>query len=154
MDVGACSYGHLITVINEGTDTLTGTIWLDGADPEDFEFLDGAGDFTLEPSQSRDVDVRFCPLSVGSKAAVLHIASNDPDENPCDLPLSGVGVGVPNINCEDLTDFDFGAIVEGLCSGAHTWLVVNEGTATLSGSVSLAGANPGPVRTHPRRGRV
>ena len=143
VDVEACSNEQTWTITNEGSGPLLGSVWLEGTDPEEFEFLEGAGDFTLAPAESHTVRVRFCPASVGSKSAVLHIASNDPDENPCDLPVTGNGIGVPNINCEDLTDFDFGAIVEGLCSGAHTWLVVNEGTATLTGSVSLAGANPG-----------
>ena len=64
-----------------------------GTDPEEFEFLEGGGDFSLAPTETHTVRVRFCPLSVGSKAAVLHIVSNDPDENPCDLPLDGTGIG-------------------------------------------------------------
>ncbi len=142
VDVSECSTEHAWTLTNEGTATLSGSIWLDGDDPEQFDFTQGGGDFTLEPSQSQDVKVRFCPLSVGAKTAFLHIVSNDPDENPCDAPLEGTGIGVPDLNCEDLASYDYGSIVVYLCSAEHTWSVENEGTATLSGTISLTGTDP------------
>ena len=142
VNVDECSSGHSWTIANEGTATLTGTVWLDGDDPEQFEFVAGGGGFDLDPNQSRLVTIRFCPLSVGGKTAQLHVASNDPDENPCNQQLDGVGVGVPDISCEDLSNYDYGSIVVDLCSAEHTWLVENEGTATLSGTISLGGTDP------------
>ena len=142
VDVGDCSTQGTWTVSNEGTATLTGTIWLDGTDPEQFELTQGGGGFTLEPFQSQDVKVRFCPLSVGAKSAALHIVSNDPDENPCNLTLTGTGNGVPDVNCEDLAGYDYQSIVVGLCSADHSWSVKNEGTAILSGTISLSGTDP------------
>jgi|GEM_PF-1152563 len=142
VNVGDCSSEHTWTITNEGTATLTGSIWLDGTDPEEFEFVEGGGDFTLEPTQSQDIQVRFCPLSVGSKTALLHIVSNDPDENPCNRSLYGTGTGVPDLNCEELAGFDYGSIVVDLCSAEHTWLIENEGNAILSGTISLTGADP------------
>ena len=83
------------------------------------------------------VGVQFCPQTVGGKSAILRITSNDPDENPCDIDLNGTG-GCPDINCEDLADYDWGTIyVE--CSDSQYWDVINEGEAPLSGTISFTG---------------
>ncbi len=134
---GTCSSEHTWTATNEGSAPLTGSITLEGPDAAEFEFTQDGGGFTLEPDESRIVGVRFCPSSIGAKEATLHITSDDPDENPCDLALSGTGTG-PDINCEDLTDYDWGTIPGG-CSDVHYWTIINEGTAILNGEVLLAG---------------
>lgn len=43
------------------------------------------------------VSVQFSPTSVGAKEAVLEIVSNDPDDNPLEIPLFGAGV-LPEIS--------------------------------------------------------
>ncbi len=136
---GACSSEHTWTVINEGGGTLTGTITLTGTNADEFELTQGDGDFSLAAGASLTVGVQFCPQTLGSKTATLHITSNDPDENPCDKALSGTGTG-PDINCEDLADYDWGTI-PGECSDVHSWIITNEGNATLNGEVSLTGAD-------------
>ncbi|MCK4660480.1 MAG: DUF2341 domain-containing protein, partial [Phycisphaerae bacterium] len=140
VDAGTCSSEHTWTVTNEGGGQLTGSITLEDADAGEFEFTQGGGAFTLEADESRIVGVRFCPTSTGAKAATLRIWSNDPDENPCDLALDGTGTG-PDINCEDLTGFDFGEVDAGTCGLEYTWTVTNEGTTALIGTSGLEGAD-------------
>ena len=43
----------------------------------------------MNPGETRDVIVRFSPQSAGDKNATLRFDSNDPDENPFDVALSG-----------------------------------------------------------------
>ena len=50
---------------------------------------------------------------------------------------------VPNINCEDLLGHDYGAVPVGACSPEQIWTIVNEGAEELTGSIALAGADPG-----------
>jgi hypothetical protein len=49
--------------------------------------VSGSGDSTT-------FEVTFAPTTAGAKTAILHIASNDADENPFDINLSGIGVPV------------------------------------------------------------
>jgi len=46
---------------------------------------------TIASGGSCTVDVKFSPMSLGYKSATLSIPSNDPDENPLNVPLSGTG---------------------------------------------------------------
>lgn len=48
--------------------------------------------FTLAPGASQVIDVTFAPDNEGTQNGDLVLASNDPDENPLPLPLSGLGV--------------------------------------------------------------
>jgi hypothetical protein len=47
---------------------------------------------TLRPGETLDVDVAFSPTDIGPTAAVLRIASNDPNHLVTAVPLSGTGV--------------------------------------------------------------
>ena len=87
--VGACSPEQSWTIVNEGAAELTGSIAVAGADPGEFEITQGAGAFALQPSETLDLSARFCPTATGRKTAALRIASNDPDEDPCDVSLGG-----------------------------------------------------------------
>ena len=80
-----------VTVRNTGTATLnvTSTALLG---PAEYSIVAGGGAFSLAPAATRQVTVRLTPTSLGSKVATLSFASNDPDENPKNVPLSGTGV--------------------------------------------------------------
>lgn len=86
-----CSAEHVWTIVNLGTANLSGTVALTGNDAAEFEFTQGSGEFNLSPSGEHTVGVRFCPDTLGDKVATLEISSNDADENPCTLALSGQG---------------------------------------------------------------
>jgi len=83
-------------VSNTGTVTLsvTNTSLVTG-DLGQFNIDSGGGSFNLNPSATRNVVVSFNPTSLGAKTTTLRFQSNDPDDNPLDVGLSGNGVTPP-----------------------------------------------------------
>jgi hypothetical protein len=76
-------------ITNRGTADLTGlAITKDGSHPADFT-VTALGATTLAPGASTTFTVTFSPTAVGSRNAALHLASNDGDENPFDITLTG-----------------------------------------------------------------
>ena len=85
------------TVRNASSATLTGlAVSKDGINAGDFA-LGALGATTLAPGASTTFTVTFAPGELGQRSASLHIASNDADENPFDLALTGKGVLPPQI---------------------------------------------------------
>lgn len=82
----------VFTVRNTGSGDLTGlVISKDGLQSGDYAVsLPGAS--TLATSASTTFTVTFTPGAPGTRLAVIHIASNDADENPFDINLSGIGL--------------------------------------------------------------
>lgn len=95
IDFGTAPQGSSLTAL---TFTLrsTGTIPLlnlgvtkDGANSSDFTI--SALPTVLEDNTSTTFTVTFTPSATGTRSAVIHIASNDADESPFDITLSGTG---------------------------------------------------------------
>jgi hypothetical protein len=63
-------------------------ITIDGSDAALFT-VTASPTAPVGPFGSTAFTVRFAPTTGGAKTAALHIANNDPDENPFDLNLSG-----------------------------------------------------------------
>jgi hypothetical protein len=79
---------QLFTIRNTGTADLTGlVISIDGVDAGSFTVDTTAMINTVSPGGSTTFTVTG--ISSGTRAAVLHIASNDADENPFDITLVG-----------------------------------------------------------------
>ncbi|MGH7772091.1 MAG: choice-of-anchor D domain-containing protein [Candidatus Binatia bacterium] len=93
-----------LTVQNTGTEALNvSEVSLVGMDIGEFAILAGGEPFTLLPGETRIVTVRFAPTSPGAKSATLRFISNDPDENPKDVPLSGTGTtDTGSVDCNTL----------------------------------------------------
>lgn len=86
------SDSKVLTVSNIGTKTLTvSNITTTGNYTVDSTSL------SIPPKQSQDINVTFTPTSPGIKTGALIITSNDPDESPLTVILSGVGVSPPII---------------------------------------------------------
>lgn len=80
------------TIYNSGAGSLTGlTVTKDGAAADDFTVTDGPV-APVEPGSNTTFTVQFAPTSSGEKRAAIHIASNDADEDPFDITLSGTGL--------------------------------------------------------------
>jgi hypothetical protein len=89
---GESAVERTFTVRNFGSADLTGlSITLDGTDASDFS-VTAAGASVLAPGATTTFTVSFAPASVGAKSAALHLASNDADESPFDIALTGNGV--------------------------------------------------------------
>ena len=146
------NYGNIIvgtisiktfTVTNEGTVNLNVTSTsLQGTDAIRFNIDSGGGGFTLTPGTTRDVAVSFNPIITGARSGTLRFVSNDPDETPKDVPLSGSGISmpVPDIAVTPVS-WDFGNVAVGSTS-SKTFIVSNTGSADLNvTSTSLVGTN-------------
>ena len=80
------------TIRNSGTANLTGlSVSKDGANSADFT-VGPLGLITLAPGEGTTFTVTFAPGAIGSRAAAIHIGSNDADANPFDLTLTGTGL--------------------------------------------------------------
>jgi myo-inositol-hexaphosphate 3-phosphohydrolase len=82
---------------NGGADLIVDATSLAGSNAGEFSIDSGGAPFTLSPGESRDITVSFNPVSAGLKSAALRIESNDPDDDPFDVPLSGTGIGIPPV---------------------------------------------------------
>jgi hypothetical protein len=128
------------TVRNAGNAALTGlAATVDGADASDFAITTQPA-ATVAPGGTTTVAVRFSATATGSRVAALHLASNDADENPFDIALSGTGfMPTPGITVEQpagsgLTDGGsspfFGAVALG-ANASRTFTVRNTGASPL-----------------------
>ncbi len=80
------------TVSNTGDgDVVVGTSILSGPDVGAFAFVSGKNGFTIVPGGTNVIEVRFNAPTEGLKTATLTIPSNDPDENPVTIQLTGTG---------------------------------------------------------------
>jgi len=79
-------------ITNSGATNLTSlVITKDGTHASDF-IIGALGNTNLAVNASTTFTVSFAPAAVGSRTAAIHIASNDPDENPFDIALTGTGI--------------------------------------------------------------
>jgi hypothetical protein len=80
------------TISNTGTsDLVVGASSLTGPDAAAFAITSGQAGFTIAPGGNNTIQVRFTPPTTGPKSATLSIPTNDGDENPVSVALSGTG---------------------------------------------------------------
>ncbi|MBN1349535.1 choice-of-anchor D domain-containing protein [candidate division KSB1 bacterium] len=132
---GSMSVGNYsdktFVVSNTGAAELNVTATtLGGANQSEFSIQSGGGSFTLAPAGSRNLTIRFAPTGAGSKSASLSISSNDPDENPLVIALSGQGVAVPVLSVNPTT-LDFG-----IAATTLTFQIANNGGGSLTWTVA------------------
>jgi uncharacterized delta-60 repeat protein len=81
----------VFTLRNTGTGTLGNiAITVDGANPGDF-VVSAPGATSLPPGNSTTFTVTFTPRGCGLRSIAVHIASNDADETPFELSITGTG---------------------------------------------------------------
>jgi len=88
--VGA-SLPQVFTISNNGnTDLNVSSVTLSGTNMDEFAITDDAGgSFSVVSGASEDVTVAFNPASEGTKAAILCIVSNDPNETTVNINMTG-----------------------------------------------------------------
>ncbi len=80
-----------VRVANTGTGDLhVATLRFVGADSLAFALPGGAGPFTIAAGDSTILSVSFTPTSLGAKNSTLRLTSDDPDENPAIVVLTGL----------------------------------------------------------------
>ncbi|MEQ1935625.1 MAG: choice-of-anchor D domain-containing protein, partial [Fimbriimonadaceae bacterium] len=88
-NVGANS-SLTFTIRNTGNADLSGLgVTIDGPDAGMFSITANPAATVSGPMGSTTFTVQFAPTSVGTKTAVLHIASNDSDEGVFDITVTG-----------------------------------------------------------------
>ncbi len=103
-NVGTSNFGIRLTVRNVGTANLNlGALTWGGANPADFNA--GLVETEVGPGLETELVIGFDPKALGARSAVLHIPSNDLDENPFILHLNGIG----NTPYDDWTAVQFGS---------------------------------------------
>jgi hypothetical protein len=91
-NLGSSSEAFTVTVKNTGADDLTGlAVTKTGTNAGEFT-VSAPGVTTLAPDTSTTFTVTFTPGADGPRTAAIRIASNDADENPFDINLTGTGV--------------------------------------------------------------
>ena len=147
------------TVRNTGNAVLSGvSASFSGANAADYA-VTIAPATTVAASGATTFIVRFTPSTAGTRATTLRIASNDANENPFSIALTGTGLAPApeiavsgngtNITDDDstpsLTDHtDFGSASTAGVTVTRIYTIANTGTANLTlGTVTVGGTNPG-----------
>lgn len=90
--VGKSGIAKTFTIRNAGTKPLGKlAVVKNGAHAKDFMVAAPASS-TVAPGKSTTFKVTFKPTGIGTRTAAIHIKSNDANENPFDIDLSGLGV--------------------------------------------------------------
>lgn len=92
LDTGSTNAQYL-SIGNSGSGPLTvSSVGISGSHAADFAIVSDTGEISLASGASRTISVRFGPTAAGDRTAQLLIVSNDPDESPIAVNLSGAGV--------------------------------------------------------------
>jgi hypothetical protein len=90
--VGITGISKSFTIKNTGTGRLNGlAVNIIGSDAGDFR-VTAPAKTSLAPDASTTVKVTFKPSASGTRSAGIHFKSNDADEDPFDINISGLGV--------------------------------------------------------------
>ncbi len=130
-----------IQISNTGSgELIISSTSISGSGASYFTIQSGGGSVVIMPGSTHDIVVRFSPLSEGAAVAGLNITSNNPDENPLVLSLTGNCVGIPDILISPASK-NFGNVLVGTGSN-QTFTVTNTGTGTLTvSSMIFSGVN-------------
>jgi hypothetical protein len=138
--VGSNALRTFVVTNTGGADLQVTATSLVGGQAAEFAITAGGGSFTLASGATRNLEVRFSPISGGPKATTLRLTSNDPDENPIDVALSGTGTTAPEIDVVPAAD-NYGPVVINTTS-SRTFAIRNTGSADLQvGSATLVGGD-------------
>ncbi len=87
------SASKTITVRNSGNLTLSGlSVSVDGAGAPDFVINTAGMSTSLDPGLSTSFQISYHGAALGQSNAAVHIASNDDDENPFNIEVSGLAL--------------------------------------------------------------
>ncbi|MBK8091506.1 MAG: choice-of-anchor D domain-containing protein [Verrucomicrobiaceae bacterium] len=118
-------------------------VTISGTNSADFELNSSGVPSTLpRVNGSAGFTVSYAPAATGPRSATLHIASNDTDENPFDIPITGYGA--PQAAVSDLT-------VNENDGTAQVVVTLNQATSAdtmIDWSTSSGSASSGSDYTH------
>ncbi|MBU0728338.1 MAG: choice-of-anchor D domain-containing protein [Proteobacteria bacterium] len=131
---------QVVTVTNNGNaDLVLGTVGASDTLAAPYSIInDNCSAQTLTPAANCTLTVRFAPLGIGSFNDSFDVPSNDPDENPVTVNVSGTGAATPVADIavsDSVTPADdhiipFADLTVGV-SGEQTVTIENLGSADL-----------------------
>lgn len=142
--IGSSAAVQTITVTNKGSAALTNLgVSLTGSNSTDFS-VSNPSSAALAAGASLSLDITFSPTAAGSRAASLSIASNDADENPFLISLSGSGTTIAapeiviaqadgSVLVDSASTLAFGSVNLGSNSASQILTITNSGSSGLSG---------------------
>ena len=138
------SSDSVVTVTNDGSTFLDiGIIGFDNPLSAPFSIVnDNCTEQSLDAARSCMFTVRFSPTAAGTFSDSFEIPSNDPDENPVTVSVSGTGTTDPVQDISVLpTEVSFNVSV-GSSSPAQTVTIENIGTGDLSiNTITITGTD-------------
>lgn len=128
-----------ITNLSNSTDSLDGTV---GNLSSPFFVISGGGSFSLPPGQSKQIQIGFSPVALGTATATLSITHNATSSNcstpgTCRVSLTGTGVETINLSISPLS-VDFGNVPVSQ-SATQTITLTNDSNSTgiLEGTIGI-----------------
>lgn len=152
VNIGSGTTPQIFVIRNLGTANLTGlSVVLDGSSASDF-LVDSLEHTALAPGSSTSIKVVLKPTAAGERTASLHIVSNDSDQNPFNIALTGNAIATPEIAITQNGETNlvsgnsvanFGSLLLGTEGGPQSFTIRNTGSADLDGlSIHVSGASP------------
>lgn len=141
------SVSKTFTIKNTGVANLTGIlITKNGTNAADFTITTSPATSVSGPTGGTSFTVKFLPSAAGAKSAAIHIANNDTNESPFDIPLTATATA-PEISVKVTTELvdgksslNFGSAVV-KATVVKSFIIKNLGNAPLTGlAVSKSGA--------------
>ncbi|OGL48795.1 MAG: hypothetical protein A3C43_04425 [Candidatus Schekmanbacteria bacterium RIFCSPHIGHO2_02_FULL_38_11] len=139
-----------VTISNDGDGDLTITsLSITGTDLTEFSIdpdSDTCSGEIIAPAGDCTADITFDPATEGAKSANLSISSDDPNEDPLNISLTGTGEAVPPPGVTDISvsynSHDFGDVNPGDSSTPFTIIISNNSTVNLTiTSLSITGTD-------------
>ena len=139
--VSTSSAPKVVTVKNLSTPPVllnVGALSITGPNAADFaKSADTCSNNSVAVAGQCTVSVTFTPSAAGPRSATLVIPSNDPDENPVNVPLSGTGgsgvIGGKNLTiATDANDFILLSWDGGTAQDSYTLLQYNTSSAVAT----------------------
>jgi hypothetical protein len=148
--LGSTGAPAIFTIRNNGNAALTGLATSVGGSASGDFVVSAPAITALAPGASTTFQVAFKPTVSGLRSATLHVASNDADENPFDVVLTGTGLAFPLLSVQQTDGSSlatgtkapsFGGVAVGATSAARSYVVKNTGTAVLENlQITAAGS--------------
>ena len=137
VNTGSSGSPLTFTIRNTGTADLTGlSLSKTGTHSADYT-LGSLGATTLAAGASTTFTATFTPGAAGTRTAAVQIASNDSDENPFDISLTGNGVGPGTLAITPAGGLtSSGSFGGGFTPSAQVFTLSNPGGTSINWSAS------------------
>lgn len=143
------SIGTMALTLTDPTPYIT----ISGANPSDFTLMTWPNAGNINPGFFKTFSIKFNPTAPGIRTAIVNIANTDPNENPYNFLIQGVGItpemdvtgdGQPIVNGSTIPSFVNNTFFDYVNINATTldrvFTIQNSGTSILNiGTITISG---------------